>query len=158
MDPDTHAVKIRTSIPNQGNQLKSDMLVRGMLEIPRLPGRTVIPRTALIVDDGRYCVFVKRPGPEEKYEHRRVTVAQEKDDHVVIDRGLKAGESVVSVGALDSRPDLRGFARPRVGLPAPRGTPARTESRSIFVSMCRFPTGWLRADAGAQPPRCIRLL
>lgn len=100
VDPDTHAVKIRTSIPNQGNQLKSDMLVRGMLEIPPAPGRTVIPRTALIVDDGRYCVFVKRPGPEEKYEHRRVTVAQEKDDHVVIDRGLKSGESVVSVGAL----------------------------------------------------------
>ena len=27
-------------------------------------------------------------------------LAQEKDDHVIIDRGLKAGETVVSVGAL----------------------------------------------------------
>ncbi len=29
-----------------------------------------------------------------------VAVAQEKDDHVVIDSGLKAGDDVVSVGAL----------------------------------------------------------
>ncbi|SIN71670.1 membrane fusion protein, cobalt-zinc-cadmium efflux system [Singulisphaera sp. GP187] len=100
VDPDTHAVKIRTSIPNPGQQLKSDMLVRGMLEIPPVPGRTVIPRTALLVDDGRYCVFVHHPGQGEKYERRRVVVAQEKDDHVVIDHGLKAGETVVSVGAL----------------------------------------------------------
>ncbi|AGA28761.1 efflux RND transporter periplasmic adaptor subunit [Singulisphaera acidiphila] len=100
VDPDTHAVKIRTSIPNPGQQLKSDMLVRGMLEIPPVPGRTVIPRTALIVDDGRYCVFVRRPGEGGKYERRRVVVAQEKDDHVVIDHGLKVGETIVSVGAL----------------------------------------------------------
>ncbi|WP_406699326.1 efflux RND transporter periplasmic adaptor subunit [Singulisphaera sp. Ch08] len=112
VDPDSHAVRIRTSIPNQGHQLKSDMLVRGMLEIPPTPGRTTIPRTALIVDDGRYCVFVRRPDQPEKYERRRVVIAQEKDDHVVVDHGLKAGETVVSVGALilaQIHEDLRGL-------------------------------------------------
>ena len=35
VDPSTHAVRIRTSIPNAEGRLKSDMLVRGMLESPR---------------------------------------------------------------------------------------------------------------------------
>ena len=59
VDPNTHAVRVRTSIPNPEGRLKSDMLVRGMLEIPPAPGRCVIPRTALIVDDGHYYVFVQ---------------------------------------------------------------------------------------------------
>ena len=38
VDPNSHAVRIRTSIPNPEGRLKSDMLVRGMLEIPPAPG------------------------------------------------------------------------------------------------------------------------
>jgi cobalt-zinc-cadmium efflux system membrane fusion protein len=100
VDPNTHAVRIRTSIPNTEGRLKSDMLVRGMLEIPPAPGATVIPRTALIVGDGRYYVFVQSAANRDKFQRREVGVAQEKGDHLVIDRGLKAGEEVVSVGGL----------------------------------------------------------
>jgi membrane fusion protein, heavy metal efflux system len=39
VDPGTHAVRVRTSIPNSEGRLKSDMLVRGMLEIPPSAGR-----------------------------------------------------------------------------------------------------------------------
>jgi cobalt-zinc-cadmium efflux system membrane fusion protein len=100
VDPNTHAVRVRTSIPNTEGKLKSDMLVRGMLEIPPAPASTVIPRTALIVGDGHYFVFLQDPHDPDKFERREVGVAQEKDDHVVIDRELKAGETVVSVGGL----------------------------------------------------------
>jgi membrane fusion protein, heavy metal efflux system len=100
VDPNSHAVRIRTSILNHEGRLKSDMLVRGMLEIPPTPGRTVIPRTALIVDDGRYYAFVRLAGKPDTFERRVVGVAQEKDDHAVLDDGLKAGEEVVSVGGL----------------------------------------------------------
>ncbi len=100
VDPNSHAVRIRTSIVNHQGRLKSEMLVRGMLEIPPLPGRTVIPRTALIVDDGRYYAFVRPAGSPDKFERRVVGVAQEKDDHAVVDSGLKMGEEVVSVGGL----------------------------------------------------------
>ena len=100
VDPGTHAVRIRTSIENPEGRLKSDMLVRGMLEIPPAPGRTVIPRTALVVADGRYYVYVKVAGHDDKFERRRVEIAQEKDDHVVIDHGLRVDEEVVSVGGL----------------------------------------------------------
>jgi cobalt-zinc-cadmium efflux system membrane fusion protein len=100
VDPNTHAVRIRTSIPNAGGKLKSDMLVRGMLAIPPQPGRTVIPRTALVVDDGRSFAFIRKEGDPGKFERRVVVVAQEKDDHAVIDHGLKPGEQVVTVGGL----------------------------------------------------------
>jgi cobalt-zinc-cadmium efflux system membrane fusion protein len=100
VDPGTHAVRVRTSIPNHEGRLKSDMLVRGMLEIPAVAGRTVIPRTAVVVAHGRFCVFVKLDEPGDKFERRPVEIAQEKDDHVVVEQGLREGEVVVSVGSL----------------------------------------------------------
>ncbi|WP_422922997.1 efflux RND transporter periplasmic adaptor subunit [Singulisphaera sp. PoT] len=100
VDPGTHAVRVRTSVPNPEGRLKSDMLVRGMLEIPPGPGRTVIPRTALVVADRHYYVFVQSSGSPDRFERRPVQVAQEKDDYALIDHGLNPGETVVSVGSL----------------------------------------------------------
>ncbi len=100
VDPNTHAVRIRTSIPNTQGRLKSDMLVRGMLAIDVVAGRTVIPRTALVVDGGHSYVFIRNHAHADRFERRLIEVAQEKDDHVVVARGLKAGEDVVSVGGL----------------------------------------------------------
>jgi cobalt-zinc-cadmium efflux system membrane fusion protein len=76
------------------------MLVRGMLEIPPAPGWTVVPRTALVVDDYLFYVFVKLAGQDDKFERRQVRIAQEKDDHAVIEEGLREGDEVVSVGGL----------------------------------------------------------
>jgi cobalt-zinc-cadmium efflux system membrane fusion protein len=123
VDPNTHAVRVRTSIPNNEVRLKSDMLVRGMLEIPPAPGRTVIPRTALIVDDGHYHVFVQEAGKADKFERRVVGVAQEKDDHVVIDKGLTAGEQVVSVGGLMLAQIYEEMQTAETGAPPPSHSP-----------------------------------
>ncbi len=101
VDPVTHSVRIRTSVPNLDGKLKSNMLVRGMLEIPPLPSRTVIPRTALITDDGHYFVFLRSEvGGKARFERRALTVAHEKDDEVIVEYGLRPGESVVRVGGL----------------------------------------------------------
>jgi membrane fusion protein, heavy metal efflux system len=100
VDPGTHAVRVRTSIANSDGRIKSDMLVRGSLEIPPYPNRTVIPRSALVVNAGTFYVYLKLPGPTPRYRRVRVAVAQEKDDHVVIESGLKSGDEVVAVGAL----------------------------------------------------------
>jgi membrane fusion protein, heavy metal efflux system len=123
VDPNTHAVRVRTSIPNADGHLKSDMLVRGMLEIAPAPGRTVIPRTALIVDDGHYYVFVQDGVKPEKFERRIVGVAQEKDDHVVIDDGLKPGEHVASVGGLLLAQMYEELQTAETGAPPPSHSP-----------------------------------
>jgi cobalt-zinc-cadmium efflux system membrane fusion protein len=100
VDPRTHTVRIRTSVPNPGGRLKSDMLVRGMLELPPLPGRVVIPRSALIVADGPDYVFVRVSGSADAFERRTVRIAHERNDHIIIDEGLRAGEEVVCGGSL----------------------------------------------------------
>ena len=100
VDPNTHAVRVRTSIPNAQGRLKSEMLVRGILAIDPVAGRTMIPRTALVVDGGLSFVFVRVAGHPDQFERRLVDVAQEKDDHAVIAKGLQVGEEVVSVGGL----------------------------------------------------------
>ncbi len=76
------------------------MLVRGMLEIPPVEGRVVVPRTALIMGSGHPQVFVETARDPTKFERRQVSVIQETDDRAVIESGLRAGEKVVSVGAL----------------------------------------------------------
>ena len=88
-------MRVRTSIPNPEGRLKSDMLVRGMLEIPPTPGRSSSPGPPSIVDDGSYYVFVQVPGKPDTFERRVVGVAQEKDDHVVDRRRFGEGEEVV---------------------------------------------------------------
>jgi cobalt-zinc-cadmium efflux system membrane fusion protein len=109
---DTHAVKVVASIPNPGGRLKSDMLVKALLDIPPAPGQTVIPRQSMISANGQDYVFVRKPdgstpgakssgnkGPL-RFQRRKIVVAQENHDQVVIDQGLKPGEEVATTGSL----------------------------------------------------------
>jgi len=101
---DTRAVKVRATIPNPGGGLKSDMLVKAILDIPPLPGQTVIPRLSMVALNGQGFVFVHKPGTSssepDKFERRKIEVAQENSDQVVVARGLKPGEEVVTNGSL----------------------------------------------------------
>lgn len=100
VNADTHAIRVRASIPNSGN-LKSDMYVRAKLEIPPVEGRTTIPRVAMIASgDEKYFVFVRVPNEKNTYARREVHPFQEKDDYVIIDHGVEAGEEVVTTGSL----------------------------------------------------------
>jgi multidrug efflux pump subunit AcrA (membrane-fusion protein) len=54
----------------------------------------------MVVNAGNFYVYVKQPGSSMQYRRVPVAVAQEKDDHVVIESGLKSGDEVVTVGAL----------------------------------------------------------
>ncbi len=101
---ETRAIRIRATIPNVGGRLKADMRVRAALEIPPIKGQTVIPRLSMVVMGGSEYAFVRRPArgaaaPEE-FERRKVVVAQERADQVVVASGLAPGEQVASSGSL----------------------------------------------------------
>jgi cobalt-zinc-cadmium efflux system membrane fusion protein len=113
VDPDTRTLKIRASIPNPDKSLYKGMLARAYLKIPPVPGDTVIPRNALVVINGDYYAFVakgKEPGkldatgkeekPVDLFERRKLDIEQENTDFVIVKKGLKEGERVVSNGAL----------------------------------------------------------
>jgi cobalt-zinc-cadmium efflux system membrane fusion protein len=101
---DTHAIRIRASIPNVDGKLKADMLVKALLDIPPVSGQTVAPRLAVVVMNGHEYAFVRKPpgaaGDDEKFERRKLTVVEERFDHIVVASGLKAGEEVASYGSL----------------------------------------------------------
>jgi cobalt-zinc-cadmium efflux system membrane fusion protein len=66
----------------------------------------------MVSSSGNEYVFVRKPrstasaahpkegGTVEKFEKRRIVVAQENHDFVVISRGLKPGEEVATTGSL----------------------------------------------------------
>jgi membrane fusion protein, heavy metal efflux system len=101
---ETHAIRVRASIPNVAGDLRAEMLVKASLEIPPVDGQTVIPRSAVVVMNGHEYAFVRKPptGPEqqERFERRELEIAEERSDHVVIASGTKAGEEVASRGSL----------------------------------------------------------
>jgi cobalt-zinc-cadmium efflux system membrane fusion protein len=101
---DTRAIKLRTSIPNVDGKLKADMLVRATLKIPPVPGQTVIPRLSMVVMNGNEYAFVQKEQSDtqdiEQFERRLLTVAEERDEHVVVKSGLKPGEHVAANGSL----------------------------------------------------------
>jgi cobalt-zinc-cadmium efflux system membrane fusion protein len=107
---ETRAVRVRATIRNPEGRLKSDMLVKAMLEIPPVPGQTVIPRLSMVTIGGTEYVFVKEPesastDTEEKkgadrFRRVKIAVAQENTDHVVVARGLTPGQVVVTNGSL----------------------------------------------------------
>ena len=92
VDPETHSLRIRASIPNPDKNLKARMLVRAFLKIPPLAGDTVIPRNALAVINGEYYAFVEKGGSGDDadlFERRKLEIEQENSDVVVVKKGLK---------------------------------------------------------------------
>ena len=100
VDPGTHAIRVRATIPNPQGRLKSDMLVRTMLEIPPEPGWIGIPRVAMVTADGDNYVFVRKGTVADVYERRSVQIVQEKDDRVVLRGGLEPDAVVVTNASL----------------------------------------------------------
>jgi cobalt-zinc-cadmium efflux system membrane fusion protein len=111
VDPETHAMRVRTTIKNPGDTLKSDQLVRADLLIPPQKGYTVIRRNALITSNSKFYVFVKKSGASQSpkagaqtgpdyFERREIRVRQEKNDEVIVAQGLQPGEQVASTGSL----------------------------------------------------------
>jgi membrane fusion protein, heavy metal efflux system len=101
---DTRAIMLRTSVPNIDGKLKADMLVRAALKIPPIRGQTIIPRQAMVVMNGAEYAFVQKAESSgsgvEQFERRTLVVAEERDDHVVVQSGLKPGDHVASNGSL----------------------------------------------------------
>lgn len=102
---DSRAVQIRASIPNQDGELKADMLVRAVLDVPPVEGQTVIPRVSMVMLHGEPFVFVRDPAAErergaKQFARRHIVPAQENSDVVIIHAGLQPGEEIVSSGSL----------------------------------------------------------
>jgi cobalt-zinc-cadmium efflux system membrane fusion protein len=106
IDSDSRSARFRSSIPNPEGRLKAGMFVRVLLDLPPKPGRTVIPRSAMVSVDRFDYVFVKKPGKLDQFERRQIFVSIEKNDLVIVAQpsqdhlGLTPGEEIVTTGSL----------------------------------------------------------
>jgi cobalt-zinc-cadmium efflux system membrane fusion protein len=104
LDPQSRTVKLRCVVPNPNSKLKPEMFAK--IELTEAAGHDVlvIPSKAVLEDGGKARVIVVNAG--NKLELRKVEVGPEVDRKVRVLDGLRAGEKIVTDGALFLKRDL----------------------------------------------------
>lgn len=95
-DKETRTVKARIELPNPNRKLRIDMFARALIDLASSREALVLPQDAVLLVQGQSTVYVKT---DDGFEARPVQVGDLLSKGVVINSGLKAGESVVTTGA-----------------------------------------------------------
>jgi Cu(I)/Ag(I) efflux system membrane fusion protein/cobalt-zinc-cadmium efflux system membrane fusion protein len=93
VDPATRTVRVRLVFQNPGVVLKPGMFVNVAIAVP-LGRQLVVPVSAVLQAGSRAIAFVNHGNGN--LEPRTIEVGNQLDDSVVVLKGLKAGEQVVS--------------------------------------------------------------
>ena len=98
VDATTDTIKLKATFQNPDRHLWPGQFARVKLRVATLQQATIIPQQALQTgQDGQFVFVVK---PDSTVEQRPVTAGQRVNDDVVIEKGLKPGETVVKEGQL----------------------------------------------------------
>jgi len=97
VDPQTRTVKVRAQLMNPSGRFRPEMFAQlreeqGTAELP------VIPRTAMIENQGRTVVYIERSGGD--FEEVPVQIAWQGADRIAIRSGVRAGDRVVVTGGM----------------------------------------------------------
>lgn len=129
---DTDSILVRASIPNpirdgmQRNDIGARQLIDGQFVTVLLEGAepvmaVTIPRVAVAQDQGGFFVFVV--DGEGRAQRRNITLGRSTAEMAVIERGLEAGERVITEGIQRVRPGQPVNAAPAGPRPGAAGRP-----------------------------------
>jgi cobalt-zinc-cadmium efflux system membrane fusion protein len=104
MDEKTRTLKVRVGVPNPKGKLRAGMFVSVELFLPSGPDALVVPRAALLSDEGRSFVFVRHHG--DFWIRRPVETGRASGGQVEITRGLSGGEAVATEGCFLLKSDV----------------------------------------------------
>ena len=105
VDVTTDTIKLKATLPNPDRRRWPGQFARVTLRLSTLNHATVVPSQAVQTgQDGQYVFVVKA---DSTVEQRPITVAQRVADDIVVDKGVKAGEVVVTEGQLRLEPGSR---------------------------------------------------
>jgi len=105
VDTSTGTIKLKGTFKNAGRKLWPGQFVSVTLRLTTRPNAVVVPNQAVQTgQDGTYIYVVKE---DQTVEVRPVTVGPRVDLDMVIDKGLEAGETVVTEGQLRLQPGTR---------------------------------------------------
>jgi multidrug efflux system membrane fusion protein len=98
VDMTTDTIKLKATFPNTDRRLWPGQFARVTLRLATLPHAIVVPSQAVQTgQDGQYVFVVK---PDSTVEQRPIVQGQRVDQDLIIEKGLTAGEVVVTEGQL----------------------------------------------------------
>lgn len=98
VDESTRAALVVFAVPNRGHALRIGMQADVRLGAGEQMTAQLIPREAVVEDEGKKIVYVLLSG--EEFQRREVKLGPESGGKIAVLEGLKAGERVVTQGAL----------------------------------------------------------
>jgi cobalt-zinc-cadmium efflux system membrane fusion protein len=98
VDPATRTVKVRFLVSNPGALLKPEMFASVALMLDESASGLTIPAKALFSEGGRNYVYLR--SGELEFTRRQVDIASEGLSRYRVTDGLKAGDQVVTQGAI----------------------------------------------------------
>lgn len=131
VDPATRTVRVRLIFRNPGVVLKPGMFVNVDMNVP-LGKQLVIPATAVLQSGSRSIAFIDHGNGN--LEPREIETGPQLDDSIVVIRGLKPGDCVVSSAnfLVDSEAQLQA-ALGSFNPPQQNGNPANAQPQSPGV-------------------------
>jgi multidrug efflux system membrane fusion protein len=132
VDTTTGTIKLKGTFENRDHKLWPGQFVRVTLRLSERPNAVVVPNEA--IQTGQNGTFVYVVKPNRSVEVRPVVTSLRVNQDMVVDKGLAAGETVVTEGQLrlapDSRVAVRGGGRgPGGGRGGVEGTPSGFERK-----------------------------
>jgi len=118
VDRSTGTVRLKGTFANRDRRLWPGQFVNVVLTIAARPDTLVVPSQAIQTGQSGTFVFVVKP--DLTVEARPVVVGQEVGGQVVVEKGLKEGENVVTDGQIRLVPGARVELKAPVTAPAPR--------------------------------------
>jgi multidrug efflux system membrane fusion protein len=132
VDTTTGTIKLKGTFENRDHKLWPGQFVRVTLRLSERPNAIIVPNEA--IQTGQNGTFVYVVKPNRSVEVRPVVTSLRVNQDMVVDKGLQAGETVVTEGQLrlapDSRVAVRGEGRgPGTSPGGPGGTPSGFEPK-----------------------------
>jgi Cu(I)/Ag(I) efflux system membrane fusion protein len=118
---DSRTLRVRIELPNPGLRLRAGMFAQVALQAAGATAEVMVPAEAVIRTGRRALVYVlDAPG---HYRPVEVELGAQSGEHIVIRRGIDAGQQVVASGQflIDSEASLQGLTA-RGAAPAPTST------------------------------------
>jgi RND family efflux transporter MFP subunit len=97
IDSDTRTLPVRLEAPNADETLKIGMMADAQLLLDDAQSGVAIPNEAIQTEDGRPVTYVQTGG--ESFERRPLELGPTDGHHTLVERGVQAGEYVVTNGA-----------------------------------------------------------
>ena len=105
VDTTTGTIKLKGTYENRDHKLWPGQFVRVTLRLSERPNAVVVPNEA--IQTGQNGTFVYVVKPNRSVEVRPVVTSLRVNQDMVVDKGLAAGETVVTEGQLRLAPDSR---------------------------------------------------